>query len=193
MTSHHFIICYLDWCRNHEVECMYQLQRLIRRSLRWIKVQFNARRNKQPLHNSVGNHWNTRTKQQLQKHVPLSRLVPWYHMGTTADQGVHSELIIITMWWDQILFQWSTVSRFTRYNFVECDMFPTGLKTRVFSCESSLKLIWDCRERHEECRGLIKQVLKPYDNCSQRLFYIMGIACDFFMTRILHKNCRRQS
>ena len=40
--------------------------------------------------------------------------------------------------------------------------------TRIVSCKSNLQLACDCRVRHEECRGLLKHVLKPYDNRSDR-------------------------
>ena len=55
--------------------------------------------------------------------------------------------------------------------------------TRIVSCKSNLQLPCDCRVRHEECLGLLKHVLKPYDNRSDRQFYIVEIVCDFFMTR----------
>ena len=55
--------------------------------------------------------------------------------------------------------------------------------TRVVSCKSNLQLAYDCRVRHEECRGLLKHVFKPYDNRSDRQFYIEEIVYDFFMTR----------
>ena len=53
----------------------------------------------------------------------------------------------------------------------------------MFSCESNLQLAYDCRVRREECRGLLKHVLKPYDNRSDRQFDIVEIVCDFFMMR----------
>ena len=37
--------------------------------------------------------------------------------------------------------------------------------------------------RREECRGLLKHVLKPYDIRSDRQFYIEEIVYDFSMTR----------
>ena len=52
-------------------------------------------------------------------------------------------------------------------------------RRRDVSCESSLQLRCDCRVRHEECRWLLKQVLKPYDNRSDRQFYIVEIVCEF--------------
>ena len=55
--------------------------------------------------------------------------------------------------------------------------------TQVVSCKSNLQLAYDCRVRHEECRGLLKHVLKPYDNRSDRQFDIVEIVYDFFMTR----------
>ena len=55
--------------------------------------------------------------------------------------------------------------------------------TRVVSCKSNLQLAYDCRARHEECRGLLKHVLKPYDNRSDRQFYIEENVYDFSMTR----------
>ena len=55
--------------------------------------------------------------------------------------------------------------------------------TRVVSGKSNLQLAYDCRVRHEECRGLLKHVLKPYDNRSDRQFYIEEIVYDFSITR----------
>ena len=55
--------------------------------------------------------------------------------------------------------------------------------TRIVSCKSNLQLAFDCRVRHEECRGILKHVLKPYDNHSDSQFYIVEIAYDFSMTR----------
>ena len=55
--------------------------------------------------------------------------------------------------------------------------------TRIVSCKSNLQLTYDCRVRHEECRGLLKYVLKPYDNRSEGQFYSVEIVCDFSMTR----------
>ena len=55
--------------------------------------------------------------------------------------------------------------------------------TRVVSRKSNLQLAYDCRVRHEECRGLLKHVLKPYDNRSDRQFDIVEIVYDFSMTR----------
>ena len=55
--------------------------------------------------------------------------------------------------------------------------------TRVVSCKSNLQLACDCRVRHEECRELLKHVLKPYDNRSDRQFDIVEVVYDFSMTR----------
>ena len=55
--------------------------------------------------------------------------------------------------------------------------------TRVVSCKSNLQLACDCRVRHEECRGLLKHVLKPYDNRSDWQFDIVEVVYDFSMTR----------
>ena len=55
--------------------------------------------------------------------------------------------------------------------------------TRIVSCKSDLQLVCDCRVRHKECRGLLKHVLKLYDNRSDRQFYIVEIVYDFSMTR----------
>ena len=55
--------------------------------------------------------------------------------------------------------------------------------TRIVSCKSNLQLACDCRVRHEECRGLLKHVLKPYDNRSDRQFDMVEIVYDFSMTR----------
>ena len=56
--------------------------------------------------------------------------------------------------------------------------------TRVVSCKSNLQLACDCRVRHEECRGLLKHVLKPYDNRSDRQFDIVEVVYDFSITRV---------
>ena len=55
--------------------------------------------------------------------------------------------------------------------------------TRVVSCKSNLQLACDCLVRHEEYRGLLKHVLKPYDNRSDRQFDVMEVVYDFSMTR----------
>ena len=55
--------------------------------------------------------------------------------------------------------------------------------TRIVSCKSNLQLACDCRVRHEECCGLLKHVLKLYDNRSDGQFDIMEIVYDFSMTR----------
>ena len=55
--------------------------------------------------------------------------------------------------------------------------------TRIVLRKSNLQLACNCCVRHEECRGLLKRVLKPYDNCSDRQFYIMEIVFDFSMMR----------
>ena len=55
--------------------------------------------------------------------------------------------------------------------------------TQVVSCKSNLQLACDCRVRHGECHELLKHVLKPYDNCSDRQFDIVEIVYDFSMTR----------
>ena len=55
--------------------------------------------------------------------------------------------------------------------------------TRVVSCKSNLQHACDCRVRHEKCRGLLKHVLKPCDNRSDRQFDIVEIVYDFAMTR----------
>ena len=47
--------------------------------------------------------------------------------------------------------------------------------TPVVSCKSNLQLPYDCRVRHEECRGLLKHVLKTYHNRSDWQFYIEQI------------------
>ena len=55
--------------------------------------------------------------------------------------------------------------------------------TQIVSCKSNLQLACDCRVRHKKCRGLLKHVLKPYDNRSDRQFDIVEIVYDFSMTR----------
>ena len=57
-------------------------------------------------------------------------------------------------------------------------------RTRIVSCESNRQVAYDCRVRHEECRGLLKHVLKPYDNRSDRQFDIVEIVYDFSLTRV---------
>ena len=56
-------------------------------------------------------------------------------------------------------------------------------RTQVVSCKSNLQLACDCRVRHKECCGLLKQVLKPYNNHSDKQFDIMEIVQDFCMMR----------
>ena len=58
--------------------------------------------------------------------------------------------------------------------------------TRVVPCKSNLQLACDCRVRHGECRELLKHVLKPYDNRSNRRFDIVEIVYDFSMMRAAH-------
>ena len=68
--------------------------------------------------------------------------------------------------------------------------------TRIDSCKSNLQLAYDCCVRHEECRGLLKHVLKPYDNRRDRQFCIVEIVYDFSRTRAGHAvkiNRMRQS
>ena len=55
--------------------------------------------------------------------------------------------------------------------------------TRIVSCKSNLQHACYCRVRHGKCRGLLKHVLKPYDNRSDGQFYIVEIVYDFSMTR----------
>ena len=67
------------------------------------------------------------------------------------------------------------------------------------TCKSNLQLACDCRVPHEKCRGLLKHVLKPYDNGRDEQFYIVDIVYDFSMTRaargikIACDNCRQKS
>ena len=71
--------------------------------------------------------------------------------------------------------------------------------TRVVSCKSNLQLACDCRVRHGECRGLLKHVLKPYDNRSDRQFDIVESVYDFSMTgaawaiKIACDSCKQKS
>ena len=53
--------------------------------------------------------------------------------------------------------------------------------TRIVWCKLNLQLACDCCVGREECRGLLKHVLKPYDNRSDRQFCIMEIVYDFSM------------
>ena len=55
--------------------------------------------------------------------------------------------------------------------------------TRIVSCQTNLQPSYDCRVRHEKCRGLLKHVLKPYDNRRDGQLYIVEIVYDFSMTR----------
>ena len=55
--------------------------------------------------------------------------------------------------------------------------------TQIVSCKSNLQLACDCRVRHKKCCRLLKHVLKPYDNRSDRQFDIVEIVYDFSMTR----------
>ena len=55
--------------------------------------------------------------------------------------------------------------------------------TQIVSCKSNLQLACDCRVRHEKCCGLLKHVLKPYNNRRDGQFYIMEIVYDFSMMR----------
>ena len=68
-------------------------------------------------------------------------------------------------------------------------------RTHVLSCKSILQLACDCCVRCEECRGLLKQVLKPYDSHSHRQFCIVDVVYDFSMTKAAHvyKNRMQQS
>ena len=61
-------------------------------------------------------------------------------------------------------------------------MLTTSLG-RVVPCKSNLQLAYDCRVRLEECRGLLKHVLKPYDNLSHTEFDVVEIVYHFSMTR----------
>ena len=66
-------------------------------------------------------------------------------------------------------------------------MLTTSLRHELFRVSrSSLQLACDCRVRHEECRGHLKHVLKPYDNRSHRQFDIVEIVYYIFMTRAVH-------
>ena len=71
--------------------------------------------------------------------------------------------------------------------------------TRIISCKSNLQLAYDCHVRHEKCRGLLKHVLKPYDNRTDRQFYIVEIVYDFSMMRAAYAikitcdNCKQKS
>ena len=55
--------------------------------------------------------------------------------------------------------------------------------TGVVSYKSNLQLACDCRVRYEECSGLLKHVLKPYDNRNDRQFDIVEVVYDSSMTR----------
>ena len=66
-----------------------------------------------------------------------------------------------------------------RYNFVACRLMLTkSLRHESRLAKSNLQLTYDCRVRHEECRGLLKHVLKAYGNGSDRQFYIVEIVYD---------------
>ena len=55
--------------------------------------------------------------------------------------------------------------------------------TQIVLCKSNLQLACDCRVRHKECRGLLKNVLKRYDNRSDGQFHSVEIVYDFSMTQ----------
>ena len=53
----------------------------------------------------------------------------------------------------------------------------------LFRVNQTYLLNCDYRVRHEECRGLLKHDIKPYDNRSDRQFDNVEIIYDFSMTR----------
>ena len=55
-------------------------------------------------------------------------------------------------------------------------------RTRVVSCKSNLQHACDCRVRHEECRRLLKHVLRPIYTIR---FLLTIVACDFCGARCL--------
>ena len=96
-------------------------------------------------------------------------------------------------------FSRTSKGRFTWYNFVAFDKLTTSLQ---HSCKSNLQLAYDCRVRHEECRGLLKHALRPiytvqlcrmryaYDKSTTRIVSCksnLQLACD---CRVRHEECR---
>ena len=63
---------------------------------------------------------------------------------------------------------------YTRYNFVSCDMLTTSLRHELFhvnqTCNLLVIVVYDMKNV-----GFLKHVLKLYDNCSHRQFYIVEI------------------
>ena len=55
--------------------------------------------------------------------------------------------------------------------------------TQIVSCKLNLQLACDCCVRHKKCRGVLKHVSKPYDNRSDRQFYIVEIVYNFSVMR----------
>ena len=98
----------------------------------------------------------------------------WERLGTLRRINV-----------SRILYIWCTIVQGPIYTVQLCRMrYAYDKSTRcIVSCKSNLQLTYDCRVRHEECRRLLKHVLKPYDNRSDRQFYGVEIICDFSMTR----------
>ena len=47
-------------------------------------------------------------------------------------------------------------------------------------CKSNLQLACGCRVRHQESRGLLKHVSKPYDKRGDRQFYILVIVYMYY-------------
>ena len=77
---------------------------------------------------------------------------------------------------------WPPEGRFTRYNFVACDMLTTSLRHELFRVNQTYNLLAIVAYDTKNVVGLLKQVSKPYDNRSDRQFYIVEIVYDFLMT-----------
>ena len=79
-----------------------------------------------------------------------------------------------------IKFSWYLPEgRFTRYRLCRMRYAYDKSRTWIVSCKSNLQHACDCCVRHEEWRRLLKHVLKPYDNRSDRQFYIVEMVYDF--------------
>ena len=56
----------------------------------------------------------------------------------------------------------------------------SSLQHELVSCKSNLQLAYDCRVRHEKCRGLLKHVLRPIYTVR---FLLTIVACNFCSAR----------
>ena len=80
---------------------------------------------------------------------------------------------------------WAFKGRFTRYNFVSCDMITTSLRHELFRVNQAYNLLTIVVYDIKNVVGFLKHVLKLDDNRSHRQFDIVEIVYDFPMTRAL--------